>query len=237
VSPAPGSPVDSPRRPDRETAGARLDDVGTGGDAQAWALVVPVKHLHLAKSRLDRAFSPAARADLALAFAVDVVSTALAVPLVTAVLVVTDDERAAEELVAVGAHVVHDQPDDGLNPALTHGATLLRRDDARCGVAALSADLPALRADDLAAALAAATGRGFVADATGTGTTLLAAAAGHELLPAYGARSRDRHLASGAVELPGAPGLRRDVDTPEDLAEALRLGVGPRTAAALAALA
>jgi 2-phospho-L-lactate guanylyltransferase len=45
------------------------------------------------------------------------------------------------------------------------------------------------------------------------------------------------HLRSGAVELPGAPGLRLDVDTPADLAEALLLGVGAATAAVLQALA
>jgi len=33
------------------------------------------------------------------------------------------------------------------------------------------------------------------------------------------------------VQLPGAPGLRRDVDTPEDLRTALSLGVGPSTRA------
>ena len=36
---------------------------------------------------------------------------------------------------------------------------------------------------------------------------------------------------AGAVELPGAPGLRLDVDTPADLADAVSLGVGAATAA------
>jgi 2-phospho-L-lactate guanylyltransferase len=76
-----------------------------------------------------------------------------------------------------------------------------------------------------------ASARAFVADATGTGTTLLAAAPGVELAPAYGPRSRQSHLASGAAELPGAPGLRLDVDTPEDLQAAVRLGLGAATAA------
>jgi 2-phospho-L-lactate guanylyltransferase len=68
-------------------------------------------------------------------------------------------------------------------------------------------------------------------DRAGTGTTLLAAAPGAALTPAYGAGSRAVHLASGAVELPGAAGLRLDVDTPDDLAAALLLGVGAATAA------
>jgi 2-phospho-L-lactate guanylyltransferase len=69
-----------------------------------------------------------------------------------------------------------------------------------------------------------------VVDSAGTGTTLLAAAPGIALAPEYGLSSRATHLRSGAVELPGAPGLRLDVDTPDDLAEALRLGVGEATA-------
>ena len=45
--------------------------------------------------------------------------------------------------------------------------------------------------------------------------------------------SAARHRASGAVALDGAwPSLRRDVDTPADLAAALRLGVGAHTRAA-----
>jgi 2-phospho-L-lactate guanylyltransferase len=38
------------------------------------------------------------------------------------------------------------------------------------------------------------------------------------------------------VELPGAPGLRLDVDTPEDLAAALLLGLGAATAAVVGRL-
>ena len=53
--------------------------------------------------------------------------------------------------------------------------------------------------------------------------------------PLFGTRSAQRHRASGAVELRGAwPGLRRDVDTEDDLCAALALGVGPHTRALLA---
>lgn len=195
----------------------------------SWGLVVPVKRLAQAKSRLS-AYGDDLRQDLALAFALDVVSAALAATSVRQVLVVTDDERAAQALREAGAVVVADAPDAGLNPALEHGVSLL---PPGLGTATLSADLPALRAADLDAALAAvpADGRGFVVDSAGSGTTLLAAAPGAGLAPAYGPGSREVHLRSGAVELPGPAGLRRDVDTPEDLLAALALGVGPATAA------
>lgn len=203
----------------------------------SWGVVVPVKRLALAKTRLCP-YDDAARAALALAFAADVVETALSCRAVSDVLVVTDDPVAADLLAGLGARIEPDDPDAGLNPALQHGADRLRGTGAERGVATLSADLPAAGPDELAAVLAlvGAGQRAFVADASGFGTTLLAAGPGADLRPAYGPGSRAQHLASGAVELVAADGLRRDVDTPHDLAVALRLGVGRHTAAAAAEL-
>lgn len=201
--------------------------------AQRWGVVVPVKLLALAKTRLAP-YGDAARADLALAFADDVVAAAAACPGVQCVLVVTDDVRAAAALARPDVAIAADLPGAGLNPALAHGADLLRAATPDLGVVAVASDLPALRSSDLASALEAVVGRAFVADTAGVGTTLLAAGTGIGLSPAYGADSRVRHLASGAHELVGAPGLRRDVDTPQDLEQALRIGVGRRTAAVVA---
>jgi 2-phospho-L-lactate guanylyltransferase len=203
--------------------------------AVSWGLVVPVKRLALAKTRLS-SYGDEMRQELALAFALDVVTAGLAATAVEEVVVVCDDPRAAQALAAIGARVVADTPDAGLKPALEHGAKQLAPG---LGIATVSADLPALRPDDLDAALTAVPpgGRGVVGDVTGTGTTLLAAAPGVPLVPAYGLGSRDVHLRSGAVELPAAPGLRLDVDTPDDLAAALALGVGAATAAAARHLA
>lgn len=205
------------------------------GERSAWGVVVPVKRLDRAKTRLGT-YGDAARIRLALAFAEDVVLAALACPVVRQVLVVTDDAVAAQVLADLGALVQPDLPDAGLNPALAHGADVLRAGDPALGIATVSSDLPALRPDDLAAVLSSGVRRAFVSDASGSGTTVLAAAAGVALNPAYGPGSSARHRASGAVELPGTPGLRRDVDTPEDLRQAIELGVGPRTAQAARAL-
>lgn len=207
------------------------------GTAASWGVVVPVKRLDVAKSRLA-AYGDRTRRELALAFAVDVVTAALGCPVVEQVLVVTDDAEAAEALAALGAGVTADDPDAGLNPALAHGADLLRARHPRIGVATLSSDLPALRPDELALALSAvaAGARAFVTDSAGTGTTLLAAGAPAPLAPSYGPGSRERHLASGAQELAGAAGLRHDVDTPDDLRAAVALGVGAQTSAVVAAM-
>ena len=71
-----------------------------------------------------------------------------------------------------------------------------------------------------------------MADAAGDGTTLYTAAPGAAFRPAFGLASRSRHAAGGAAELDldGVPGLRRDVDTPADLRDAVALGLGPRSA-------
>ncbi|WP_233495731.1 2-phospho-L-lactate guanylyltransferase [Geodermatophilus sp. TF02-6] len=212
---------------------------------RAWSVVVPAKRLPVAKTRLtpltDALGGPPgiAHARLVLALLADTVAAALASSAVADVLVVTDDPAAGAVVTGLGARTVPDEPDRGLNPALAHGA----RATGSAAVAALSSDLPALRPEELTDALAAAEarvgggrGRCFVADAQGTGTTLLTAA-GTDLAPAFGAGSAGRHRAGGAVPLTGTwPGLARDVDTPDDLRAALRLGIGRHTAALLTAV-
>jgi len=204
-----------------------------------WCLVVPVKRLDRAKTRLAGRFGDR-RSDLALAFAVDTVTAALACPVVDAVLVVTDDEQAAGRLAAAGAEVTGDDPDAGLNPALVHGAELVARRHPGTCVGTLAADLPALRPDELATALARADGeeRAFVRDAEGTGTTLLLASGAGSLRPSFGAGSATRHALDGAVEIDAAdlPTLRADVDLPGDLRAAAALGLGVATAGLLGAL-
>ena len=209
--------------------------------AARWGLVVPVKRLTLAKTRLGQPYGPysdAARQDLALAFAADVVTAGLRCPLVGVVVVVTDDPLASAALGALGAQVVPDAPDAGHNAALEHGAALARSRFQAVGVATLSADLPCLTAGALAAALGQVDegDRAFAPDAAGTGTTLLAAGPGAALDAAYGPGSAERHRRSGAVLLEVAAGLRLDVDTADDLVRARALGVGAATAALLVGL-
>lgn len=202
-----------------------------------WAVVVPVKELPVAKTRL--ALPDAERESLALAMALDVVRAALACDVVDGVLAVTNDARAAAALAPLGARVVADGSDAGLNPALADGARLARTLWPRHGVAALASDLPCATPAELAGALgaAAAFGNAVLPDDRGDGTTLLTAGPGRDLDPRYGSASRHAHVAAGAVQLPRGswPTLERDVDTPDDLAAAVALGVGPATADALGA--
>jgi 2-phospho-L-lactate/phosphoenolpyruvate guanylyltransferase len=210
-------------------------------------LVVPVKSLAAAKSRLRGAADhglgkPTAHARLALALAHDTVTAVRATRLVRQLLVISSDPVVAAELAAVGVEVLPDPPGangSGLNAAYALGADALQRRDPAAVVGVLPADLAALRPDELDAAIEAALGSGasraFVPDAAGTGTTFLVAAPGIPLEPRFGVGSADRHEASGARRLTGDwPGLRRDVDTADDLRAATELGLGPHTRCVLA---
>jgi 2-phospho-L-lactate/phosphoenolpyruvate guanylyltransferase len=202
-----------------------------------WSLVIPVKVLALAKSRLT---GPAGqrRSEFALAMAADTVSAAIRADAVAAVLVVTDDTDVSDIAASLGAVVLADTRGAGLNEAFAYGAAYAGERWPDRGRAGLAGDLPALRPAELTKALTAAAGLGtaFVPDADGTGTTLYAATPGARFRPQFGPASRHRHLATGAAEIGAAEntgdlaGLRRDVDTIENLRAAAKIGLGPRTA-------
>jgi 2-phospho-L-lactate guanylyltransferase len=198
-----------------------------------WSLVIPVKLLAQAKSRLT-GLAGQRRSDVALAMAADTMAAAIAADDVAAVLVVTDDPDVGAIGARLGAVVLADSAAAGLNEALEHGAAYSRDRWPNRGRAGLAGDLPAVRPAELTAALAMAAplGTAFVPDSDGTGTTLYAAAPGARFRPQFGPASRDRHLATGAAEIGiDLAGLRRDVDTIEDLRAAARIGLGPRTQA------
>jgi len=199
-----------------------------------WSVVIPVKVLAIAKSRLA-GLDDADRRALALAMAADTVAATIACPLVGAVVVVSDDPTVAAEVAPLGAVAVADTPGAGLNRALTAGAEHAAQRWPGHGLAALLADLPALSAGELTIALtvASAATQAFVADAAGSGTTLYTARPGIPFRPQFGPQSRTRHYQAGATELnpPGIAGLRQDVDTVADLRAAAAIGLGRRTTA------
>jgi 2-phospho-L-lactate guanylyltransferase len=192
-------------------------------------LVVPMKQLDRAKSRLRGAVPD--HVELVLALLLDTVTAAAAAPGVRRILVVCEDKRVPDALAGTGVECVDERGLSGLNPALEFGASVLRAGDPRSVVGALQADLPALRPEELGAALAEAAGRrAFCADRPGTGTTLLLSAPGMPLDPRFGPGSAAAHAASGAMPIRAeAPSLRCDVDTDADLAVAGELGLGPRS--------
>jgi 2-phospho-L-lactate/phosphoenolpyruvate guanylyltransferase len=204
---------------------------------RGWSVVVPVKRLELAKTRLS--VDPQLRRELALAMATDTVAACLRTPGVVDVLVVTDDELAGSAMRALGADVVADEPDAGLNPALVHGVRVLAHRHPHARTVMLSSDLPALSPEALARLLARAgsADAGCVADSAGSGTTVLTIRTPATLAPSFGVGSWQRHLDAGAADLTtyADARLRRDVDTTADLAAAIALGCGAATVTVVSA--
>lgn len=207
--------------------------IGKDGDVASVDLIVPLKPPHLGKSRLRGAVDEPAHPDLVLALAADTLAAARSA--VRRILLVTADPGAVAALRRFDVEITGEPGAGDLNGALRHGAELLRAGDPGSVIGALQADLPALRPDELSAALTEAAGRRvFVADSDGTGTTLLLSAPGGALGPRFGAGSARAHAESGAVALStSVPTLRCDVDTPADLARAEKFGVGRWTAGVL----
>jgi len=202
----------------------------------AAGVVVALKSSALAKSRLAT-FPDPLRRRLAWTMAVDTL-TALAAA--TGSVVVVSRQPALRALLRRAGLEVDVHPEIGagsLDAALRQGAEALAGAGYRTVVACVG-DLPALRPEAVRAALDASRAhpRSFVADASGTGTTMLISHRSTReggLDPHFGGRSAAAHRSSGAAALVGDDlrTARRDVDTEVDLSDALRLGVGRSTGA------
>ncbi|OBF55558.1 2-phospho-L-lactate guanylyltransferase [Mycobacterium sp. 852002-53434_SCH5985345] len=214
-------------------SGTRADEAG-----RDVALIVAVKRLAAAKTRLAPVFSARTREGVVLAMLIDTLTAAGRVGSLGSITVITPDEAAAAAATELGAEVLNDPTPEGHGDPLNNAIATAERAVGGFfpNVVVLQGDLPALQTQELAEAIAAARHhrRSFVADRLATGTAALFAF-GAPLDPQFGSDSSARHRRSGAIELTGAwPGLRCDVDTPDDLATARRLGVGAATARALA---
>ncbi len=193
-----------------------------------WTVVVAMRALPSAKSRLrDVTDSDAAHARLVDAIRHDTLRAVAGTPAVARIVLAVDEPWTATDV----EHEVFVQTSGGLNEALSQAQAWAMTRWPQEGIAALVGDLPALRPSELDLALAQAAGheRAYVADAARFGTTTLTARPGIELRPAFGDGSAARHDVIASAITAAGPGLRLDVDTPEDLAAALRLGVGTRT--------
>ena len=216
---------------------ASLEDPQQAGDI---ALIIAVKRLSAAKTRLAPIFSAQTRERVVLAMLIDTITAAGRVGSLRGITVVTPDELAADTARGLGAGVLADPTPDGhpdpLNNAITAAEEAITAGGgAPWNLVALQGDLPALQSRELAEAIAAARAhaRSFVSDRHGSGTAALFAF-GAALRPRFGPDSAQRHRHSGAIELTGPwPGLRCDIDTPDDLMTARRLGVGSTTARAV----
>lgn len=203
-----------------------------GVAATGWTVLIPAKRLDEAKSRL----APLGDG-MAMAFLADLLRAVQDARSVIATMVVSADPVVRDFCRDQQVPTLDEEARAGLNAAITTGIRTLPTDTP---LAILTADLPCVTAEALDIVLGDVPPQAcsFICDAQGIGTTTLLMPAGQRVAPAFGHRSRAAHRALGCNELVGtSPGyvrLRRDVDTPVDLWDAMRIGVGPATAAVLA---
>lgn len=228
-----------------------------GTPGEGWTLVVPVKSLDRAKTRLARVLEPSDRRALVLAMAADVIDACLAAPDVARVRVVSSDPEVARlahgrasrdgpphvcepwqpvlEIVSEPAAV------DGVDPLNAALSAALSGVTGPAGVVA--ADLPELRSGHLGAVLATAArhAHSVVPDHHGVGTTMAFwTGPARDRVPRFGTGSASRHLGEGGAvpldDLDPSGAVGRDVDTPADLDALTGRPVGPATARALDAV-
>lgn len=206
-----------------------------------WTIVVPVKELDRAKSRLVPALTADGRRALVTAMAADVLRTCADTPGVTRIRVVSADPRVEELARRAGAEFVVEGtvPGPGHTDPLNAALDLaLRGIGAPVGV--ITADLPELLPHHLRRILDEA-GRhrhSTVPDHRGAGTTMAfwtgpPGARVCRFGPDSAARFR---VEGGAVPLAVDDDLApaaRDVDLPDDLLALPGRRIGPATAAAL----
>jgi len=224
------------------------------GEAQ-WIVVIPFKGAPHAKSRLGAHegaggrpgphpvdasgfLTAEERRRLAVAFLDDTVAAVAELSMVERTVIVSNSSDIASLKRRRGITCVAD-PGHGLNAAIAAAATAARAITPSAWLAIVMGDLAELIADDLERALDAGRRypRALVADAAGTGTTMITAAPGKSVQPCFGIASRAAHEKAGhvALSLPGDSTLRFDVDTMTSVrdAEQRTPGLGPASRAAL----
>ena len=188
-------------------------------------VLVPVKRLAGAKSRLAGSYDAATRRALQLELAAGVVAAAGAAELVDRVLVATSDPGAAGLAEAVS------DGDLPWNEGLAHAIAQVR--PCPDAVVILAGDLPLVRPGDVDALVRAIPARGLaVARARDGGSNALGLRPPGVLVPSFGATAsaalhlrRARRAGLEAVVC-DRPGLALDLDTPADVRAALDL-LGP----------
>jgi 2-phospho-L-lactate guanylyltransferase len=199
--------------------------------------VVPVKGLDAAKQRLAGVLGPALRRDLMLAMLEDVL-TALAASAVDGILIATSDPRAAALAERFGADVSDEDAEAGHSEAVAAAARRLARADT--ALLTVPADIPLLRADDIARLVAACGPESFaiVAARDGRGSNAVLCAPADAVPLRFGGASFAPHLAAARARglvpvVLDLPRIALDIDEPADLAAFLAVPSRTRARALL----
>ena len=188
-------------------------------------IVVPVKRLSHAKTRLRDVLTGAERALLAQTMLRDVLGVLRRVRGLAGALVVTDDPDVTHIAAALECEVVPEGGEAGLNAAVMRGVARLER-ERQSGVVVLPGDVPLVTQDEIERVLLALHEWPLVlvpAKRDG-GTNLIASRRPGLLVPQFGEASFQRHLSDARARriearVLNVPGIGSDVDNPCDLVE------------------
>jgi 2-phospho-L-lactate guanylyltransferase len=194
---------------------------------RTWA-IVPVKQIHLAKSRLARVLSDAAREDLVqrmLEHTLRILQQSR--PRIEGTLVVSSDPRVLSLAIRHSAEPLAETGLAGLNAALAQAVREAGRRGAQ-EILILPSDLPKLSAQALTELLDQSPpppGVVIAPDHRETGTNALALRPAGVIEPVFGRGSFRRHCVQARrrnvrVVVFRSPALALDVDTPADLEQA-----------------
>jgi 2-phospho-L-lactate/phosphoenolpyruvate guanylyltransferase len=188
-------------------------------------VIIPVKPLNRAKSRLAEVLSPEQRSRFAEMLFRRILTVVREVPQVTGTLVISRDTKALAIARELGAKTLQESNPSDLNPALERATEVVRVWGGNA-VLVLPADLPFVSKEDIESIaemgrfgtkVVLATDR----DSDGTNAFLMRPAG---LIPyTYGKGSFERHaiaakLAGADVKIYASKNIELDIDVPEDLA-------------------
>ena len=206
------------------------------GPHRIWT-VIPVKRFSAAKLRLAPILNAGERAELARTMFEDVLDTLKQCEdVVSEIIVVTSDFDAAASARHRGLTVVLDEPECGINAAITHAIDTISP-VADSGLVVIPSDIPQVSRTAVARAAAAiekSPSLAIVEAADDGGTNLFALRPIGAVPPLFGQRSfalhRSAALRAGIpVQTLRIPELSLDIDRPANLKAFLALGSRTRT--------
>ncbi len=193
-------------------------------------VIIPVKPLANAKSRLASVLSPTQRHELAEALMRHTISIVKPITRVAGTLVISRDPKALSIARDLGAHTVQESGAPELNHALTRATQVVigLRGEA---VLILPADLPLVTSDDVLGIIEHGADENSVVIATDRlldGTNAMLTRPPGLIEYTYGVGSFQRHVqaardAGAAVHVYQSERLALDIDMPEDLANYARI--------------
>lgn len=187
-------------------------------------VIIPVKPMRLAKSRLSSVVTPEQRQQFAETMLRHVLQVVKAVPQVTGTLVISRDNRALSIARDFGAKTVQESGAPELNSALMR-ATRIIESWRSSAVLILPADLPLIEPDDVRELIRMGEAPMSVVlstDQNQDGTNALFVRPPGLIKYAYGEGSFQRHKelgfqAGAQVHVYHSPRLELDIDLPEDI--------------------